>query len=334
MRIPIFFTFNNWYTLAAEVAFYSLLKNGSTANEYALYVLSGDLFDSSKKRLERIVSLFPNASIEFKNVVDYQERYQLPEGKSHFSSEMFYKLIAADVFPEYDRILCSDVDVVFEGDISSAYTDFLDEDFYFAGTTWFLNRSSSGNTVQGMSPAEREKMTWGIRAGFLLLNLEKIRNSNIQQEMAEFYLNNFQRLELPEQDTITLCCYPHLRYLHWKYCVLNYYYSMERSDVKFLPQSPYHELSGDSEEALSAFYDVINHPVQLHYVGPNKPWNRLFVDKQLVWMRYAIQAGVFSRFLIEFPRQFWKTLGRYSVSRFIRKMKTRSRALSAQTATS
>jgi lipopolysaccharide biosynthesis glycosyltransferase len=323
MKIPVFFTFNNWYTLAAEVAFYSLLKNGSPNNEYALYVLSDDLSDSSKKRLERIVSLFPNASIEFKSVSNYKERLHLPEGKSHFSGEMFYKLIAADVFPEYDRILCSDVDVVFEGDISPAYNDFPNEDFYFAGTTWFLDLQNKGTNNHSYDLEEKEKLSRGIRAGFLLLNLKKIRNSNIQQIMSEFYLNNFQRLELPEQDTIALCCYPHLRYLHWKYCVLNYYYTMNEKKLRFFTQTPYKEFSNTRTVALSSFYEILKQPVQLHYVGPAKPWNHLFVDKQLVWLRYAFQAGVLSNFLLEFPKQFGKTLGRYSVKRFIRKTITR-----------
>lgn len=328
MTIPVFFTLNKWYALASEVAFYSLLKNGSPAHHYALYVLSTDFPASSKKRLERIVGKFPNASIEFRDISAFAEKYKLPEGKSHFSSEIFYKLIAADIFPEYDRILCSDVDVIFEDDIAPALLDFPDEDFYFAGTTWFLqlNKADKGGADSNKTGSQGEggnKPSYGLRAGFLLLNLSNIRQTDIQQTMADFYLSHYEHLAFPEQETITICCYPHIRYLHWKYCVLNYYYSMDKSKLTFMPESPYREFCGDRETALSAFTAVTEHPVQLHYVGPNKPWNRLFVDRQAAWLRYAFQAGALMQFVIEFPRQFGKTLGRYSLRRWLDKHRRR-----------
>ena len=41
-KIPVFFTFDKNYVVAAEVAIYSMLKHASPAYEYKLYVLHTD----------------------------------------------------------------------------------------------------------------------------------------------------------------------------------------------------------------------------------------------------------------------------------------------------
>ena len=319
--IPIFFIFDKWYTLAAEVTFFGLLRYSHPDNHYLLYVLSANLPAKSLRRLQKIVNKFPNADIEYKDMTAYEKKYGLPEGKSHFSKEIFYKLIAAEVFTQYDRILCSDVDVVFKQDVAPALFDFPDDNFYFAGITWVVDhgkRKMYDNQVY--TPEEQKKLSKGIGAGFLLMNLKQIRQDYMQSKMVSFYMKNYPRLTQPEQDCFNICCYPKIRYLHWKYCVLNYYYSMDRNNIKFFFPPFYSELGEDKENALAHFEETLSHPVQIHYVGANKPWNRLFVDCQSTWFKHAWRAGLMTEFVVEFPIQFLRTCRRYSLKRFTHKL--------------
>jgi len=321
MTIPIFFTFDKWYTLAAEVTFYSLLTHGSPDNHYCLYVLSDSITHSMRRRLERVVKRFRNASIEFRDMSTSPVNSRLPKGKSHFSKEIFYKLIAADLFPQYERILCSDVDVVFEADIAPALSDFAGEDFYFAGANRIVSVGDNTKFKQAYSAEEQQLVHNGISAGFMLINLKRIRESGVQQRLVDFYFDNYHRLLLPEQDCISLNCANHLRHLHWRYCVLNYFYYLDRASITFHEPPIYPELSGSYDECLRAFEQTLAHPVQIHYVGANKPWNRLGVDRQQTWLKYAWQAGVLPRFIAEFPRQWLEaSRRRYSLSRFLRKL--------------
>ena len=52
--------------------------------------------------------------------------------QSHFAKEVFYKILLASHFPQFSKVIISDVDVVFLGDISEGFLG-LDEDFYIAG---------------------------------------------------------------------------------------------------------------------------------------------------------------------------------------------------------
>ena len=80
------------------------------------------------------------------------------------------------------------------------------------------------------------------------------------------------------------------------------------------------ELGEDKDNALAHFEETLSHPVQIHYVGANKPWNRLFVDCQSTWLKHAWRAGLLTEFVIEFPIQFLRTCRRYSLKRFTHKL--------------
>ena len=58
-----------------------------------------------------------------------------------------------------------------------------------------------------------------ISAGYMLINLKCIREDNKQIELTQFFHNNLNRLILPEQDCIALCCAPYLRFMPYKYVV-------------------------------------------------------------------------------------------------------------------
>ena len=145
-KIPVFFTFDKNYVVAAEVAIYSMLKHASPAYEYKLYVLHTDIPESLQKEMVRLVGKFNNASLEFIDTSAFDDDENILRGKAHFSKEIYYKLIAAEIFPQYDRIICSDVDVVFTGDISESYFMHQDKFFYFAGIRGQVYRRGNRNS--------------------------------------------------------------------------------------------------------------------------------------------------------------------------------------------
>ena len=60
-KIPIFFTFNNDYSVPAAVAFYSLLNKAKQDVYYEMYVLHSDITTMNQKLLQDIVLKFKNA---------------------------------------------------------------------------------------------------------------------------------------------------------------------------------------------------------------------------------------------------------------------------------
>lgn len=320
--IPIFFTFDRNYTLAAKVSIYSLLYNSSEKYRYELYILHTSLTEKDCKGISKVIKPF-NAGITFINVDHYEKNIENLQKKSHFSKEIFYKIIAAEIFPQYDRILCSDVDVVFTGDVSDAYFVYPDESFFYAGVGPINNDGRMHIYKNDFSEEEQDILEHEIGAGFLLLNLKEIRKYNKQEEMISFYTTNYHRLKLPEQDCMILTCWPHVRYIPTKYVVITSYYKLDISNYRFYKGTP--EFNCSKEEAAAIFKDALKNPIQIHYAGPDKPWNSMFIDKQNIWLKAMIESGCLYEYIISQPKFLIKKIQKYSLKRFIYKLKNRKR---------
>ena len=140
-KIPVFFTFDANYLLAAKVAIHSMMKHASPQYWYELYVFHTTLSTKAQQSLQNSLKEFAYAELHFINVTQYDEKIKNFGTKAHYSKEIFYKLIATDVLPQYDRIICSDVDVVFTGDFSPVFFMFPNEKFYYAGVGPIENSS-------------------------------------------------------------------------------------------------------------------------------------------------------------------------------------------------
>ncbi len=315
--VPVLFTFDKYYVVAAEVAIFSLLKNASPTYQYNLYVLYRNLPTKSQRKLKSIVQKFQNAAIEFIDMTSLDYKYSDLPSKKHFSKEIFYKLTAAEIFSQYDRILCSDVDVVFTGDISPSFFMFENEPFYFAGVGQIIKSTRMDTYKQDFSKKEQDILKYEINAGFLLINLKEIREKSMQKTLTDFYLNNFHRTPLPEQDTLTLCCWPALKFLPAKYNIYNYYNEKDIDPASLTDE--FVELNKE-ENPLSILKDALAHPIMIHFVGVEKPWNSWGIPKQEVWNHYLKDSGCFFDYLLDLPIQLNKRLKRLSLRRFLRKL--------------
>lgn len=318
--IPVFFTFDENYLVPALVTIHSLLKHADRQYRYALHVLHPGLSEASQRRLAKAVAPFENATIELYDTSHYEVEVAQCPGKSHFSKEIYFKLLAADLFPEYDRILCSDVDVVFLGDIAPSFFAFEGEHFYYAGVDTVLP-SDRMKLYQGFTEPERELLAREIGAGYLLFNLREIRNDKMQSAMTHYYRQHYPRLHFPEQDAMALVCGHKTRHLPLPYVVCNTYYEVDADRTPFYPFNGC--LPKDPIEKQQAFKEALAHPIQLHFIGPNKPWNSLGVPKQRLWFAALWESGQTLAYLEALPRIVRQRLQRYNLRRFFGKLKKR-----------
>ena len=314
--IPIFFTFDRYYVLAACVAIHSLLKTASSQYQYHLYVVHTGLQDRHQKRLQKVVNKFSNAKLFFKDSSCYETYWDNYRNKAHFSKEIFYKLTAAEMFPEYDRILFSDVDVIFKNDISESFFFYPEEKFYFAGTRSILESKILSSYNKDFSPEERAIISkYEISAGYMLINTKELRADNKQQALMACFRQNANRFILPEQDCIALCCAPHIRFMPYKYGVGHYLFKYNPASLQFNSYNDW-----DNEDKLQSYREMLDQVIQLHYLGPNKPWNSPFVLKYKEWLKCCLNSGQFAYYLWTQPLFLVQRFKRYSLSRFIRKI--------------
>ncbi|RRD80067.1 glycosyltransferase family 8 protein [Alloprevotella sp. OH1205_COT-284] len=318
--IPIFFTFDEHYVVPAIVTFHSLLRHADPRHRYALHVLHFGLSDDARRRLGETVGRFDNATLEFHDTSTYDVEVEQCPGKSHFSKEIFFKLCAADLFPQYDRILCSDVDVVFLGDIAPSFFAFEGEDFYYAGVDTVLP-SDRMKLYPDFSEEERYFLAREICACYLLFDLRNIRRDGMQRVMTDYYKANYPRLHFPEQDCMALTCREQVRILPLHNVVQNNYYAVDADTTPFYPLNL--GLPTEPEARRAAFKDALTRPVQLHYIGPRKPWNSLGVTRQKDWFAALIDSGQTAFYLRSLPSIVRQRCRQYSAKRLFGKLKKR-----------
>ena len=136
--IPIFFTFDNNYVEPAAVAFYSLLEKAKENVFYEMYVLHSDITEEKQQLLIDIVNKKENANLTFINTEGFLDdfwgngSFSFAQANSNFTVDTIIRCFGARFFPQHEKIIYSDVDVIFVDDISELYELDMD-DKYLAG---------------------------------------------------------------------------------------------------------------------------------------------------------------------------------------------------------
>ena len=288
--IPVMFCFNNDYVLPATVAVFSLLKNADKTYFYHLYVLQADITNYNKNKLIKIVELFDNAAIEFINVRNkFSNLFKKTKTKEHYSKEIYYKFLAPNLFKQYDKIIITDVDVVFQGDISKTFNAFdVNEDYYLSGVNALIKSSIFDRYKNEFSEDEINQLK-STGAGYWIFNLKKMRKDDMEAKFIEYATKNSYRLKQPEQDTVNILCYPKIKYLPPNIMIGNELYSLCDTD----------DYENNIRISKKEFLYALENPVQLRYPGPEKPWLNPDVPKSEVWFDYLFQTPFYKDYFKE-----------------------------------
>jgi lipopolysaccharide biosynthesis glycosyltransferase len=288
ISIPVMHCFNNNYAIAAGVAFHSMLENANPNHEYQIYVLHSDISADNQRKLEKTVSKFSNASLNFIDMKDHlSDLFEKTVTKGHYSKEMYYKFLAPSILAEHEKAMIADVDVVYLNDISTNFLDFdIAENYYLAGHSPFCVKGSWLEQLiyaaykDNFCDEDIRKLC--IAGGsYYIFNLKLMRQDNCESKFLEYAASNSHRLAQPEQDTIALVCYPRVKCLPSNSLVCTYLYDLYKTDHDFD-----NDLSYSSDEIKFA----LNNPIQLHYATNNKPWKNRDVLKSEIWFEYLAKT--------------------------------------------
>ncbi len=290
ITIPIMHCFDNNYVVPAAVSFYSMLLNASKEYNYKLFVLHSDITVQNQVKLMQIVQGFPNAVLEFIDMTDFfEDTWKEVKFTGHYTKEVLYKLLVPTIFQQYEKIIITDVDVVFLGDISPSYFSFdTEEGIYFAGVHQIMPKGSwletyYRNYEENFGPGAIEQLK--ICGGYLVANLTQLRKYNMEEKFVTYLQQNAYRLLQSEQDVINFCCKnKEVKYLALNYVVCSYQYEVFDSSAK---------KESDIFYTKAQIQESMDKPVQLHYATGIKPWNDPTSVKADIWFYYLAQCGMF-----------------------------------------
>lgn len=209
-EIPIFFSTDDNYIPYLDTAVASLIENASKDYTYRIVVLNTGLDPENValvKRNERAGFTIDFVDIS-EAVADIKSRLK---NVYHFSIVTYYRLFIASLFPQYDKIIYLDCDLIVLGDISEMYCMEMGDnilgavrDQYVAITDEFKLYARDAVDVDPEGY---------INAGVLLMNLCAFRENRIEEKFVELITNYDFDVVDPDQAYLNYLCAGKILYL-------------------------------------------------------------------------------------------------------------------------
>ncbi len=262
--IPVFFSIDDAYAPFLAVALASIKENASPRYAYHIHILNDNLSEESRSRLKPLEE--SNFTLEFVSLTDRLSRFMADSRlRNHrfqaFSSlSIYFRLFIPELFPQYDKGIYLDADIVVPGDISRLWEEPLGNNLIGACADY---------SIQHIAPFMRYIDQYVgvdhrnyVNSGVLLMNLKRLR----QLDMAGRFLQWMRRYNFatvaPDQDYLNALCWGAIHYLDPNWDAM-------------------------PNERIRSF----DNPQIIHFNLGAKPWLNESVPYDDVFWKYAAQSG-------------------------------------------
>lgn len=307
--VPIVFAFDDNFKVPSWVAIKSLIDNAKTDTFYDVFIVYSRI---NKINIQAFSSLEnDNCNINFIKI-DNSRFDNMPKSEA-WPYEVYYRLIIPELIPQYDKIIYSDVDVMFKTDMAELYSDDISD--YQCAAVAVESRDEKNGIHQHFAEYKNEFI---FMSGFLVLNAKKMREEKIVEKFFANMREFETKLKMFDLEVLNLSC-TKIKPVSFEYCVLEnlYYGNYKKSqEYKFL-KNVY------SEEELAR---ASCSPKIIHYAGGKiKMWKKIKPDSE--YMDYILSAPFVEEYLkqIKFKKlmrcfnPLWYILSKLAPSKAYRK---------------
>lgn len=261
-EIPIFFSINDQYAPYLSVAILSIVDHASADNHYQIIVLEQDLSEENKRILSQLGT--DNVTITFTKIKDedLQKRMAGEHTKlkgDYFTLTIYYRLFIAEMFPQFDKALYLDADIVCNTDIADLYNIDLRGNFLAAAHDTFAadypQTTTYAEKVIGI-PIDRY-----FNSGVLVLDLKQLRDHNFTDHFLDLLNKYHFDIMAPDQDYLNVICRNYVLHLPQKWNTMPTIHGKRVTD-----------------------------PQIVHYALFGKPWHYDHVANEKYFWHYAQQS--------------------------------------------
>lgn len=295
MRIDVALSIDDDYAKYCATVMRSVLDNKDECDEIFFHILHGDVLDENIAKLV----LFPNTKLYKLNENEYSPYVRR---KIHVGfTPMFYRLKLASILKDFKRVIYLDCDIIVKKSLSELNSIDI-SDYVIAAAPYPAKYHQENYDRLGL---KRIQGDFYFNSGVVCMNLEKIRNENIEKEFFEYLRENSQKIQFADQDTLNVV-------LQGKCLALD-------KKFNFAPNPKYH-----NKEFCKT---LTNDMVVLHFAGA-KPWGKGFYNPftEEFW-KYYKECGFVSEseFLAQYNHykksrtrvaQIWLYISRYPFAIF------------------
>lgn len=257
-EIPIFFSSDNNYVPYMTVSIVSLMKNASKNYDYNIIILYNNLTEENLKILQSLA----HDNFKVTTVSMDKKKDELTKTSTdnlctdYYSLSIYFRIFIPAMFPEYDKGIYLDSDLVVTGDISKLY----EMDLQNKAIGGLIDQSIQHvpefiNYVEKALGIEKTKY---INSGVLLLDMKKLRQLNFGEKFLDVLNKYHFETVAPDQDYINVIC---------------------KNQIQLLP-TQWNAMSSDM------IYDIKD-PQILHFNLFGKPWRYDNIPYAEVFWEYA-----------------------------------------------
>ncbi|MBP3634666.1 MAG: glycosyltransferase family 8 protein [Oscillospiraceae bacterium] len=211
--IPIFFSIDDAYAPYLAVALRSAICHADPDRTYKAIVLYQSLSEENRSRLSGLAT--KNFSIEFSpmeqgldSITDTMSNRLRCD---YFTLTIYFRLFIPRMFPQYDKAIYIDSDVVVLEDLAKLYDTDLGEALIGACVDRSVGHVPP--LVRYMEEAVGIPKEEYINSGVLLMDLKKLREAQLDDHFLHLLSTYHFDCIAPDQDYINALCYGKIRYL-------------------------------------------------------------------------------------------------------------------------
>lgn len=202
-EIPVFFAVDDGYCPFLAVAIQSLIDNSSADNRYLIKILNTDISNENKRRIAKYER--DNVDIEFVDLNYYIQKVKDKlYTRDYYSKTTYFRLFLPNLYPQYDKVLYLDSDIVILDDIAKLYNIEPGTDLVAAAPDDIIQFNEVfqvyAEKVVGVADYRRY-----FNAGVLLMNLHEMRRFRFQEKFI-YSLDRITFAVAQDQDYLNRLC--------------------------------------------------------------------------------------------------------------------------------
>ena len=185
---------NDSYMEHLAVTLVSVLINSNADDKFKFYILSNDISNFSKKRLN-ILKKIKDFEIEFCDIGE-DDFKDLPI-KSHFPKQIYYRLRMPELIKE-DKVLYLDSDIIVRKSLQDLWNIDLKGNIAAVVEDILIGNKANKNDKYRLI-VESENY---FNSGVMLWDLEKARQNNIAEKSIKYIQENAKKISYYDQDSL------------------------------------------------------------------------------------------------------------------------------------
>ncbi|MDD6251823.1 MAG: glycosyltransferase family 8 protein [Oscillospiraceae bacterium] len=215
--IPIFFSIDDSYAPFLSVALKSAIDNSKSENNYRAIVMFESLSQDNRERLGGLAT--DNFKIDFvemnEGLETITDRLSNRIRSEYFTLTIYFRLFIASMFPEYDKAIYIDSDIILEEDIAELFSIDIGDNFIGACRDASIDGIEPFQSyVEQVVGVDRNDY---VNSGVLLMNLKRLRDADFDKHFL-FLLNTYHFDSVaPDQDYLNAICKGSIYYLSPKW---------------------------------------------------------------------------------------------------------------------